>query len=205
MPTRTIGLVAALTLCGAALAADQPEAVYGKMHAAALARNVGEMRLYAAEAQRAGLAVPDLPKTYRVTGKAVGREGNAVELRAAGTADSVGLGYTQMFGVIDLVREKDEWKVERFSWSTERPGEYPEGFVVVEGAKPEPHSSAEAPRFKPPASPPERSHLINPRRPDEAKPQERPALQRTPPPCEIKPVMTDEELGACGATVPESR
>src|SRR5512138_1662541 len=98
MMTRTTGLIAALLLWGAASAADDPEAVYRNMHAAAVARNLDEMRTYAVEAQRAELTIPDVPKTYRLTGKAVRRDGNAVELRAAGTADSVGLGYTQMFG-----------------------------------------------------------------------------------------------------------
>lgn len=203
MTIRTLGLVASLLVWGAASAAEESEAVYQKMHTAAVARNLEEMRLYAAEAQRAELTVPDVPKTYRLTGKAVRRDGNAVELRASGTADSVGLGYTQMFGVIGLVRENGEWKVDRLSWSTQRPGEYPEGYVVVQGPPPEPQPSAEAqaPRFKPPPSEPEPSHL-RPRRPAEVN-QPGITIQRSPPPCVIKPVMTDDDLRACGAHVPD--
>jgi hypothetical protein len=213
MKRRTIGFIAALlavgaagVAAGAAGAAEEPETVYRKMHAAAVARNLDEMRLYAAEAARAELALPDVPKIYRITGKAARRDGSAVELRAAGTADSVGLGYTQMFGVIDFVREKGEWKVERLSWSTERPGEYPEGFLIVHGPAPEPRASAEAqaPRFKPPPSPPERSHIVAPRRSGEAKPEERVmTIEREPAPCVIRPVMSDEDLRACGARVPD--
>jgi hypothetical protein len=204
MTIRTIGLVALLALWAAARAADEPEAVYRKMHAAALARNLEEMRLCAAEAQRAGLTVPDVPKTYRVTGKAARRDGQAVELRASGTADSVGLGYTQMFGVIGFIKEKGEWKVERLSWSTERPGEYPEGYVIVQGAAPEPRPGADpqVPRFNVPPSAPERSHLVAPKRGAEAKPEER-APQPSPSPCVIKPVMTDDDLRACGARIPQ--
>lgn len=191
--------------CGAAAGADEPEAVYRKMHAAAVARNLDQMRLYAAEAERATLIVPDVPKTYRLTGKAARRDGLAVELRATAIGDSVGLGYTQIFGVIDLVRESGEWKVARLAWSTGRPGEYPEGFVVVEGAAPEPRSSAEpqVPRFRLPRSAPERSRLFNPKRAQKAN-RDTPAatLERAPPPCEIKPVMTDDELRACGAEIP---
>ena len=202
MTIRTIGLLAFLLGSGAAAAADEPEAIYARMHAAAVARNLDEMRSYATEAGRAALALPDVPKAYRVTGKAVRKDGNAVELRASGTADSVGLGYTQMFGVIDLVREKGEWKVERLAWSTERPGAYPEDFVAVEGAAPAPRPSADAqaPRFKPPPSAPERSHIYNPKSAQDAKPADpRLSIERSPPPCVIKPVMTDEDLRACGA------
>jgi hypothetical protein len=205
MTRRTICLVASLLAAAGALAADAPEAVYARMHAAALARDLDEMRRYAAEARRAELTVPDVPKKYRLTGKAVRKDGNAVELRASGTADSVGLGYTQMFGVVDLVRENGEWKVERLSWSTGRPGEYPEGYVVVLGPAPQPRSSAEpqAPRFTLPPSPPEPSHLRT-QRAQEPKPGDPGfTLQRPPPPCVIKPVMTDDDLRACGAQLPE--
>lgn len=206
MTIRTMVLIASLLGCAAAGAAEEPDAVYRKMHAAALARNIEEMRLYATAPQRAELTVPDLPKTYRLTGKAVARDGNAVELRASGTADSVGLGYTQMFGVIGLVKENGEWKVERLSWSTERPGEYPEGYIVVQGSTPEPRSSADAqtPRFTLPPSKPEPSHLVTKRAAEPKPGAPAPTLQRSPPACEIKPVMSDDDLRACGARIPGS-
>lgn len=198
-------LLALLFACGAVRAADEPEAVYAKVHAAALARDLEAMRAYAAEAERETLVPPAVPKTYRLTGKAARKDGEAVELRATGTADSVGLGYTQIFGVIGLVKEKGQWKVERLSWSTERPGEYPEGYLLVSGAAPEPRSSAESgqPRFTLPPSPPERSRLYNPRHADEATTPEARAGRERSRPCEIKPVMTDEDLRACGAQVPD--
>lgn len=187
---------------GTALAADEPEAVYDKMHAAAVAHDLDAMRLYASEAERATLAMPEVPKTYRITGKAMRKDGNAVELRATGTADSVGLGYTQIFGVIGLVKEGDGWKVERLSWSTERPGEYPADYVLVQGPPPQPRSSAEPqlPRFALPPTAPERSRLLNPKPP--ADPGTRVLTIERSHPCEIKPVMTDEDLRACGARVP---
>jgi hypothetical protein len=202
MTTRIVSLVAVLGLCGPAAAADRPEAVYAKMHAAAVARNLDEMRLYAAEARRAELALPDVPKAYRLTGKAMRKDGNALELRASGTADSVGLGYTQMFGVVDLIRENGEWKVDRLSWSTERPGEYPEGYKVLEGPLPEPRPRADAPRLGATPSTPEPPQLLYQKRAADAKPADRsPELQRSPPPCVIKPVMTDDDLRACGGRV----
>ena len=195
--------LAVLLACAAAMAADEPDAVYAKMHAAALAHDLQAVRACTAEAERATLVVPELPKSYRLTGKALRRDGKAVELRAVGTADSVGLGYTQMFGVVRLVREDGEWKVERLAWSTERPGEYPEGYVVVEGETPLPRASSEpqVPRFALPQPAPERSRLLNPKRAPE--PPREPRFGVEPRPCEIKPVMTDEDLRACGARIPE--
>lgn len=197
-----LGLVASLLACAAAIGADEPEAVYAKMHAAMLAHDTEAMRSYAAEPERATLVAPDAPQAYRITGKALRKDGNAVELRAAGTADSVGLGYTQMFGVIGLVKENGEWKVERLSWSTGRPGEYPAGYVLVQGEAPQPRSGAEAqvPRFTLAPTPPERSHLVNPKRVENAG--ARPADTGRSAPCEIKPVMSDDELRACGAQIP---
>jgi hypothetical protein len=205
MYTRALALVALLLASLTASAADGPDAVYARMHAAALARDLDTVRSCTAEAERATLVIPELPKTYRLTGKAVRKDGNAVELRAVGTADSVGLGYTQIFGVVRLVREGEAWKVERLLWSTDRPGDYPEGYVLVEGEAPQPRSSAEPqlPRFTFPQPAPERSRLLNPRRAPEP-PHEAPAGAEARP-CEIKPVMSDEDLLACGARVPASR
>lgn len=202
MYTRALALVALLLASLTAGAADEPDAVYAKLHAAALAHDLETVRSFTAEAERATLVVPELPQTYRLTGKAVRKDGNAVELRATGTADSVGLGYTQMFGVIRLVKETGDWKVERLSWSTQRPGEYPEGYELVQGAAPLPRSSAEpqVPRFTLPPSPPERSRLFNPKPP--ADQAERASTIERSRPCEVKPVMTDDDLRACGARIP---
>jgi hypothetical protein len=207
MTRKTVAFLALAAALAAARAADTPEAVYARLHAAALARNLDEMRLYAAEAQRAELIVPELPRTYSVTGKAARRDGKAVELRASGTADTVGLGFTQMFGVIGLVKEKGEWKVERLSWSTQRPGEYPEGYVIVQGPAPEPRSSGEpqTPRFAVPPSAPEPSHLLTRKPAEDPKPQDERKPGTEPAPCVIKPVMSDADLRACGSTPADSR
>lgn len=198
-----IAFLAVLLACGAAVAADEPDAVYAKMHAAALAHDLEAVRSCATEAERATTVVPEVPKTYRLTGKAVRKDGNAVELRAVGTADSVGLGYTQIFGIVRLIRESGEWKVQRLVWSTDRPGDYPEGYVLVQGEAPQPRSSPgpRVPRFALPQPAPERSRLLNPKRAPEPPREPRPGVE--PRPCEIKPVMSDEDLRACGAGVPE--
>jgi hypothetical protein len=189
--------VLTLIATGAALAAEEPEAVYRKLHAAAMARNLDEMLVYATEAGRAEMKeVPMMPKSYRITGKAAHPQRNAVQLRAAGTGDFAGLGYTQMFGTIDLVKKKGEWKIDHWSWSTDRPGEFPEGFVLVQGEAPPARSAAEPKSVAPPQTPPERPRLVT--KPAEPAPVEKAAQ---PEPCVIKPVMTDDELRACGASI----
>ena len=57
------------------------------------------------------------------------------------------------------------------------------------------------PRFALPLPVPERSLLLNPKRAPE--PPRDPRLGAEPRPCEIKPVMSDDDLRACGAHIPE--
>ena len=59
MTTKTMALIALLAIGAGAVAAEEPEAVYAKMHAAALARDLDAMRLYAAESLRPVLVVPE--------------------------------------------------------------------------------------------------------------------------------------------------
>ena len=181
-----------IILSGAAAAADDIEAVYAKLHAAALARNVDEMMRYATEARRNELeTTPDkepvvalmtatMPKTYRVTGKAFSPDGDAAQLRASGLSGMVGMGEQLVYGVMDFTREKGEWKVDRWSWSSERPVA-PPGFVRTQ----EPRSEAK-------------------KGPEPAKAAPGPVLsvEKSKPQCVIKPVMSDAELRVCGARLP---
>jgi len=180
-----------ILLSGSAYAADDLEAVYAKLHAAALAKNVDEMMKYATEARRSELeTLPDkepvialmtamMPKTYRVTGKAFSPDGNAAQLRASGISGMVGMGEQLMYGVMDFAREKGEWKVDKWSWSSDRPPPAPAGFVRAQ----EPRAAAPPPKA------------------EEAKPVLTVEKSTKPAPCVIKPVMTDDELRACGARV----
>lgn len=180
-----------LIASGAAFGADDVEAVYAKLHAAALARNLDEMVKYASEARRNELeTVPDkepivalmtamMPKTYRVTGKAFSADGAAAQLRASGLSGMVGMGEQLMYGVMDFAREKGEWKVDKWSWSSDRPPAAPAGFVRAQERKAEPKAEPK----------------------EEPKPVLTIEKSTKPAPCVVKPVMTDEELRACGAKV----
>ena len=90
-----LAFLAVLLACGAAAAADEPEAVYAKMHAAALAHDLEAVLYYAAEAERATMPVPEVPKSYRLTGKArdiysnTGRESNVRKMTVWVDTDSM--------------------------------------------------------------------------------------------------------------------
>lgn len=183
-----------IILSGAAAAADDIEAVYAKLHAAALARNVDEMMKYATEARRNELAItPDkepvvalmtatMPKTYRVTGKAFSPDGDAAQLRASGLSGMVGMGEQLMYGVMDFTKEKGEWKVDRWSWSSERPVA-PPGFVRTLEPRGRPEAQAKEAVKEVPAP------VLS--------------VEKSTPQCVIKPVMTDAELRVCGAGIPK--
>jgi hypothetical protein len=174
-----------IVLSGAAAAADDIEAVYAKLHAAALARNVDEMMKYATEARRNELeTTPDkepvvalmaatMPKAYRITGKAFSPGGDAAQLRASGLSGMVGMGEQLVYGVMDFAREKGEWRVDKWSWSSERPVA-PQGFVRTQPR--EIVKEAPAPVL---------------------------SVEKSKPQCVIKPVMSDAELRVCGARLPE--
>ena len=184
-----------IVLSGAAAAADDIEAVYAKLHAAALARNVDEMMKYATEARRNELeTTPDkepvvalmsatMPKAYRVTGKAYSPDGAAAQLRASGLSGMVGMGEQLMYGVMDFTKEKGEWKVDKWSWSSDRPVA-PPGFVRA----PEPRGGEPQAKAR-----------------EVVKEVPAPVLsiEKSKPQCMIKPVMTDADLRACGAGIPK--
>ena len=205
---RGFTLALMIILSGAAFAADDIEAVYAKLHAAALAKNVDEMMKYATDARRNELeTVPDkdavvalmtamIPKTYRVTGRAFSPDGNAAQMRASGIGGMVGMGEALMYAQIDFAREKGEWKVDKWSWSSDRPAAAPAGFVRTQDAR----STAEPQVPKTQAKP---KAAAEPQPAAEAREPARvmTAEKTKPAPCVVKPVMTDDDLKACGAHV----
>jgi hypothetical protein len=131
-----VTLMLLLALPFAALAQDDPQTVYSRMHKALLAADVGEALKYSTEARRKEIdALPQaqktatvqviaklMPQAYTVAGTTVAPDGKTAELRASGTAPAVMGGKPQTsYGVISLVKEKNEWKVDRSEWSSERP------------------------------------------------------------------------------------
>ena len=226
-------LAAVLALAaGQAGAQDQPEAVYLKLHRATLVHNLDEMLLYASDARRAELAgAPGssvmlklissmMPRVYSVKSTAVTPDGLRAQMRATGSFTFMG-STAPSYGTVNFVRQKGEWKVDRFDWS----GDKPAGFdtvqapyerirgapVTAQAPQPEP-VPAPVPAPGPvsaPAAKPKAEARPAPEAPPSPEPAEKPAaappmIERstTPAPCEIKPVMTDDELRACGARIP---
>ena len=188
-----IGSMAAVILVlasASAGAADEPEAVYRKLHSATLAGNVDEMLKFASGAQRAEIsALPDrgtalkflatmMPKSYAINSRVLGPDGKTARILATGA--HIVMGQTQpMYGEISLKKEGGEWKVDQWGWSNDKP----------DTEAPAPSGTAGTARGSPVAA-----------RPPPAAGKE-PTLRRAEPKseCVIKPVMTDEDLERCRA------
>lgn len=179
--------------------------------------------LYASEERRAEflsfagnpvplkLAASMMPRVYTVRSLATSPDGTRARMRATGTFTFMGT-TAPTFGVIDLVREANAWKVDKFEWT----GDKPHGFDAavaqapvrrgaggaLEKAPPVPVTPAEAGAQSAPVT--AKVEVLPP--PAVAAP----VVASPPPgmvqrsrnrgPCEIKPVMTDEDLENCGAS-----
>jgi len=199
-----------LALPWIARAQDNPEAAYLALHRAALSQNLSEMMLYASEEKRgellsfAGNPVPlklmssMMPRVYTVRSLATSPDGTRARMRATGTFSFMGT-TAPTFGVVDLVREAGGWKVDKFEWT----GDKPAGFDAAVAQSPVRRAASGGLEKVAPPPPPE----VKPQPPE---PVVAPVVASPPPgaversrnraPCEIKPVMTDEDLQNCGAS-----
>jgi len=179
------------------------------------------MMLYASEERRAelltyaGNPVPlrlvssMMPRVYTVRSLATSPDGTRARMRATGSFTFMG-STAPSFGVVDLVREPGGWKVDKFEWT----GDKPPGFDAAVAQSPV-RRGASGGLEKAPATPPPAAAAAEPK-PAPAREAE-PPLQTSAPvtesplpgmversrnraPCEIKPVMSDEELLNCGAS-----
>ena len=205
MPVRTI-LFCIAALLALPAAAQAPEDAYSKLHNAVLSKNLRDVMRYATNARRAEVAANPsaeatiasmaamLPKTYTVTAKDVAPDGNSARLRVAGVLEA-SAERTPMLGLIDMRRESGEWRVEQWTWSSDRAaaGQTAPAQKPVAKAADAP-ADTPAPAAKPAAAP----------RPAAPAVTADAALGRTakPAPCVVKPVMSDDDLRNCGARVP---
>jgi hypothetical protein len=165
------------------------------------------MMLYASDEQRGDLSVRAgdpaalklissmMPRVYTVRSLATSPDGTRARMRATGTFTFMG-STAPSFGVIDLVKQRGEWKVDKFEWSGDKPPGFDAGVAQnpvrrgKPGVKPEAVMASE----QPPA-------VADPPPPPAAAPSPggigRSASRQ---PCVIRPVMTDDDLEACGAT-----
>ena len=192
MRLRAIALLLLLPLT--ALAAEAPDAVYTKFHRAAMAGNLEEMLKVSpakrrAEVQAMSQASKDaqlqiakhlLPRGFQVHRTTVQVDGFAF-LHLSGPWFGEGNKPVTMYGVVRLVQEQGEWKVDESHWSTQKPAEL---------APPKPAAAAAAAAVKPaPGAAPVKpsAYTETPvRKLGEAKPE-----------CVYKPVMTARDLENC--------
>lgn len=190
-----------------ARAQDNPEAAYLALHRATLAHNLNEMMLYASEERKAELATfagdpirlklvsAMMPRVYTVRSLATSPDGTRARMRATGSFTFMG-STAPTFGVIDLVREPGGWKVAKFEWT----GDKPHGFdAAVAQAPVRRGTSAVFEKAPPPVAPaPAEVQAAAPVTP--SPPQGGIERSGNRAPCEIKPVMTDDDLLNCGAS-----
>jgi hypothetical protein len=147
------GAAAILALLPAgALAQEDPEAVYARLHRASLAGNSAEVLSFATARQNADLASKSkaekdaviqfmaklMPKTYSITGKTIAPDGNSAVLRGTGIGEF--MGKSQMYLTANFVKEAGTWKVDQWGWTSDKP---------AAPAKPEPKPEAKMAELKP--------------------------------------------------------
>lgn len=119
--------------CASAVAQEDPEAVYARMHRALLAGKTDEVVSYATAAQRAeldrmpkeqkeaviGFMSKMLPATYTITEMTIAPDGNSAILRGTGVIDF--MGKADHYLLANFKKEGGVWKVEKSSWSNNKP------------------------------------------------------------------------------------
>jgi len=183
---------------------EEPQTVYLKLHRATLVQNLNEMLLYssdaaraelktfASEPQRLRLVSSMMPRVYTVRASSLSSDGSRARLRATGTFTFQG-NTAPSYGTIDLVKQAGEWKVEKFEWS----GDKPQGFdeAVAQARLAAKLAAGQVAPEEPKAAAPQKPA---------AEPDPAPVITRKPQrECEIKPVMSDDDLRACGSKIPE--
>jgi hypothetical protein len=130
-------MLAALVLLAsplAGVAADTPEEVYAKFHAATMAGDVDGMKKYGTAEKGADLSSPPspmqqmllsfmrnlLPKSYSIDRKTVGADGNRTTLEVSAMQQPSGKAPEKVTGRVTLVKEQGEWRVDTEQWGDAR-------------------------------------------------------------------------------------
>ncbi|MDA8258835.1 MAG: hypothetical protein M0Z99_24920 [Betaproteobacteria bacterium] len=119
--------------CTGAVAQEDPEAVYAKLHGAALAGNAEEVMGFSTAAAKAeftakpqaerdalirGLAQA-LPKTYTITEKNIAPDGNSAVLLGTGVSEYQTRATAYL--TASFRKEGEAWKVSSWGWSNQKP------------------------------------------------------------------------------------
>lgn len=192
-------------LSAGALAQEDPEAVYAKLHRASLAGNSDQVLSFATARQKADLASKSkaekdaviqfmaklMPRSYSITGKTIAPDGNSAVLRGAGVGEF--MGKSQMYLTANFVKESGAWKVDQWGWTSDKPAAgtaqaAPATTPVAPVPKPKAVASAPAPKRATAKAALARAAPAAPT----------PPLSIAKPDCVYKPVMTNDDMKACG-------
>ena len=218
-----------LASCSAFAQQEQPEQVYLKLHRATLAGNAEEVMSYATTAKRAELrSLPGrdatlkliaamMPKAYVVNSRVLNPDGKTARLIASGMGEFMG-SHSMMYGTVNFLREEGKWRVDQWEWGNQKPAAFPVSKPVATPAVPAaPAGTAPAaPAQQAADAPKEESRLARQEARKKAREEaeakkiadarakaeaDQKAYAARWKDCEIKPVMTDDELRKCGATI----
>lgn len=187
-----------------ARAAEEPEAVYAKFHAALHAHNVPEMQRYGTAAGGKEMAeMPPvqrkaileflsnlMPKTYNLVSKDISPDGNSATLRLTAQQKSLDGKPETIQGIVAMVKQGGEWKVDKSSWGDAAKAK---PSAAAPAARPAPKAQAATPAPKPQAAAPARKAPVVGSM--DAAPERRLGAAKAP--CVYKPVMTNEDIEAC--------
>ena len=180
-----------ILLSAAALAAEEPEAVYAKFHRAAVSGNIEEMTRYGPAAQRAELASMSaaqkdatvkmmaalLPRAYLLNSRTVNPNGQSARLLVSGASHfQPGDKPETLYGTITMTMERGEWKVGGMDWSNTGPAPTPKAQTAPAARSKDAPAARGATAT---GTPPERT------------------FGTAKPPCLYKPVMTAEDMENC--------
>jgi len=230
MAMKLKGLLAGLAVLAscAVFAQEQPEQVYQKLHRATLAGNAEEVMAFATAAKRNELKnMPGrdatikmmgglMPKQYTVNSRVFNPDGKTARLIASGMGEFMG-SHSMMYGTVNFIREEGQWRVDQWEWGNQKPAAFPVAAPAAAPATPAAAAGASAtPAEQAANAPAEESKLAaqearkKAREEAEAKriadakakaEADQKAYEARWKDCVIKPVMSDDDLRKCGATV----
>lgn len=119
--------------CTGAVAQEDPETVYAKLHSAALAGNAEQVMGFSTTAAKAELAAKPqaerdalirgmaqaMPKTYTITEKNIAPDGNSAVLIGTGVSEYQTRATAYL--TASFRKEGEAWKVSSWGWSNQKP------------------------------------------------------------------------------------
>jgi hypothetical protein len=163
-----------------------------------------------------------MPKQYVVNSRVFNPDGKTARLIASGMGEFMGQ-HSMMYGTINFIREDGKWLVDQWEWGNQKPAAFPVAAPVpapkaaVAAAAPAvPAAAAVTPAEQAASAPKEMSKLerqaARKKASEEAEAKrlamskekdeaDRKASEARWKDCVIKPVMSDDELRKCGATI----